>query len=192
MAPREATPRGKIGRMSDALREQVNKMLRDNRPAEEIIAFCEANGFPGISPQNVSNWKANGFTKWLRQQALADNLRQRREWALQLAREAREDGVDGMSLASDAASALAIDQITEALEGFNGAELQGLMAEKPQHFFDLVGALSKIRLRDQAGQLVSAKLNDMRRLAEEAAKAATGGGGDMAKIAEEMKRVLGA
>lgn len=192
MAPREATPRGKIGRMSDALRDQVNKLLRDNRPADEIIAFCDANGFPGISPQNVSNWKANGFQKWLRQQALADNLRQRREWALQLAREAREDGVDGMSLASDTAAALAIDQITEALEGFDGAELKDMMAEKPQHFFDLANALAKLRRGDQAGQLVQIKLKEMSRLAEEAAKAAAGGGGDMAKIAEEMKRVLGA
>jgi hypothetical protein len=191
VSPRETTPRGKIGRMSEALREQINRMLRDNRPADEIMAFCDANGFPGISPQNVSNWKANGFAKWLRRQERLDAMNDRREFALELARQAREGGIDGVSLASDAASALAIDQITEALEGFDGAELQGLMAEKPQHFFDLVGALSKIRLRDQAGQLVSAKLADMRRLADEAAKAAVGNG-DMSKIAEEMKRVLGA
>ena len=192
MSPREATPRGKIGRMSESLREQINRMLRDNRPADEIIAFCEANGFPGISPQNVSNWKANGFAKWLRRQERLDSMRERREFALELAQQAREGGMDGLSLASDAASALAVEHIAEAMEDFDVSNLRELISDKPAAFFDLVGSLAKLRTRDQAGAALAAKLSEMRRLADLAEKAASGGTGDMAAIAEEMKRVLGA
>lgn len=191
MSAREATPRGKIGRMSEALREQINRMLRDNRPADEIIAFCDANGFPGVSPQNVSNWKANGFAKWLRRQERLDGMRDRREFAMELAQQAREGGVDGIGMASDAASAMVVDQIAEALEEFDPGDLKTLIADKPAHFFDLVNALAKLRQRDQAGAALAVKLREMQRLANEAEKAAAGGG-DMAKIAEEMKRVLGA
>lgn len=192
MSAREATPRGKIGRMSDALREQINRMLRDNRPADEIIAFCDANGFPGISPQNVSNWKAHGFAKWLRRQERLDGMSERREFAMELAQQAREGGIDGIGMASDAASAMMVDQIAEALEEFDPKDLKDLIKDKPAHFFDLVNALSKLRQRDQAGAALAAKLREMQRLQNELEQAAKKGGGDMVAIAEEMKRVLGA
>ena len=89
-----ATPRGKIGRLPEALRAQVNGLLRDNKTAEEIIALLDAQGVAGVTPQNVSAWKKFGYQKWERLQDRVDLMRARRDMAKQMVEEAREDGDD--------------------------------------------------------------------------------------------------
>lgn len=151
------TPRGKIGRLPDELRADVNAMIRDNRTGEDIIAFLASKGVEGVTPQNVSNWKRNGYEAWAARQDRLQDMRARLEFATELSKEC--DGQGGAQLASDAASRLAVDTIWAALEGFSPEQLQGLLAEKPDKFVDLVHALSSIRQRDQAAVVLRMKLD---------------------------------
>jgi hypothetical protein len=188
-----ATDRGKIGRLPANLRNAVNGMIRDNKPAEDIIAWLDARGVAGITPQNVSAWKAWGYQKWEARMQQLDEQSARREWARAMLQEARADGDDSASLTSDAASMQAADIIQTALDDFDPQLLRGLLAEKPDKFVEVVKALSSIRTRDQASVALQIKVRDARRLTDEARKSAEASGNtDLAKLAAEMDRVLGA
>ena len=162
----EATPRGKIGRLSHALREKVNGMLRDNATAEDIIAMLKADGVEGITPQNISNWKANGFQKWLNGQERIDKIRSNYDFALSLAKAEAEEGIDGLTVASDAASRVAISQIMTVLENFDISSLSQALGEKPAKFIELLHALSSIRQRDQAGVALRMKVQQWKDAAD--------------------------
>jgi len=152
-----ATPRGKIGRLATTLRDAVNAMIRDNREAEDIIGFLVSKGVEGVTPQNVSAWKANGYQEWLRRQERIEEIRQRVEFARDLTREG------GADVQSDAASRLAVDAITAALEDFDPSSLRTMLSEKPAEFANLVKSLSSIRARDQAAVLLRQKVEDYER-----------------------------
>ena len=187
-----ATPRGKIGRLSQELRDQLNRMIRDNKTAEEILAFLCAQGIEGVTPQNISTWKRFGYEKWERNQVRIEQMASRRAMAREMIEEARADG-DGSPLASDAASAMAVDALTEVLEDFDPELLKAAIAEKPDRILSLMETLTGIRKRDQDAVVLRQKLEAARKLAEQAATAANASGNrDLAAIAEEMGRVLGA
>jgi hypothetical protein len=158
-----STPRGKIGRLSDEVRQRLNPMLRDNLPAVDIITYLDANGFPGITPQNISSWKRFGYEKWLRRMERLEDMAQTRDWAAQVVARNRAEGNSASSLASDAASLLAVDSIAHALEEFQPDALGSMLAEKPEKFMDLVDSLSRIRGRDQAAVILQQKVDDYKR-----------------------------
>lgn len=163
---RETTPRGKIGRLTHALREQVNTMLRDNATAEAIITFLTEKGVPGITDQNVSNWKQNGFQKWLAMQDRIDGMRANYDFAQSLVAAEAAEGIDGLTVASDAASRVALSQIMTVLENFNVKDLADTLKEKPAKFIELIHALSSIRQRDQAGAVLKMKLDAFKSAAD--------------------------
>src|SRR5437879_3777163 len=66
---------GKIARLPDSLREQLNIRLRDGEPASTILPWLNSTGeakdllqrhFNGqeITEANLSNWRQGGFTDW--------------------------------------------------------------------------------------------------------------------------------
>src|SRR2546425_12179173 len=78
-SPFASTRNGKIARLPHALREQINRRLRDNRQAKTILPWL--NDLPEgktllaaqfdsrpVSKQNLSQWKSGGFRDWLTRQ----------------------------------------------------------------------------------------------------------------------------
>lgn len=158
-----ATSTGKIGRLPDALREEINGMIRDNCSAEQIITRLEVAGVKGVTAANVSAWKKYGYSKWEARQERLRDMEARRDFAMDLVREAKASGDEGMTLASDAASAMAIDHIMGVLEQFDASQFSAMLAEKPERFVDLVMALTALRKRDQDGVLLQQKVDEYRR-----------------------------
>ncbi len=152
------TPSGKIGRLPEELRNQVNQMLVDNKEASEIIALLDAKGFPGVSPQNVSAWKSFGFQKWLKRRERLEDSRDRMEFARNLVKEA---GREGMVAASDAARQLVVEGIIGAMEDFDPHALSDLIKEKPATIVGISLALSKLSGSDQSSLLLSRKLTEI-------------------------------
>jgi hypothetical protein len=76
-------PRGKIGRLSQAIQEQVNRRLEHGERARTLVAWLNAQPevqailaaeFAGkpIREQNLSEWRQHGYQKWLeKRQCLA-------------------------------------------------------------------------------------------------------------------------
>jgi len=81
------TRNGKIARLPQPIREQINRRLQDGQNGREIIAWLNssdevkavlAQGFDGleINDVNLSHWKLGGFRDWEAQQAaLAETQR---------------------------------------------------------------------------------------------------------------------
>ena len=76
---------GKIARLPDDIREQLNKRLFDGQGGNEILAWLNAlpavkeilaaqfSGFP-VNHENLSNWRHSGYERWFRHQR-THNLR---------------------------------------------------------------------------------------------------------------------
>ena len=191
----ERTARGKIGRLPYALRARVNTLIRDNKPASDIIAMLAAEGVADdVTPQNVSAWKANGYRAWARQQERIERMQQKREMAGELVERVAQGG--DLSMVSNAASAIAVDHILEVLDEFDPEMLKGALAENPRAFMQLVDTLTQLRKTDQS--MVKLRMEydrhkeDMRVIARQAEKLAReSGSADMAEIARQMESVLG-
>ena len=72
----DAIPRGKIGRLSPDLREQVNRRMERHEPAARLLAWLNAQPevqallaaeFKNkpITEQNLSLWRKFGFRDWI-------------------------------------------------------------------------------------------------------------------------------
>ena len=104
---------GKIARASFEVRTHVNVMLRDGNTAKAVMSFLEGAGITGVNEQNVTNWRDGGFQDWLSEQSRLDDMRAKREFALQIVKEN-----DGSKL-HEATLHLAASQLYDALEDFD-------------------------------------------------------------------------
>ncbi len=70
---------GKIARLPDAIREQLNRRMRDGESAETILSWlnelpeaksilAEQFGGAAITPINLSKWRRTGYRRWLQTQ----------------------------------------------------------------------------------------------------------------------------
>ena len=70
----ERRPRnGKIARLPEATRDQINHMLEDGMPYRTIIDKLRDSALPyAISEMNLSNWRRGGHQDWRRKQQDAE------------------------------------------------------------------------------------------------------------------------
>jgi hypothetical protein len=122
--------KGKIARLPQALREQLNERLRDGQSGPEIIAWLNAEPiaveimqkhFSGdlVNEQNLSAWRNGGYLEWCADEARADLLQARAEMAVKLVQKS------GLCL-SDAAAAIAAGDLLADIE----AEVDPEMRDK--------------------------------------------------------------
>jgi len=162
-----STPRGKIGRLPAAVRLKINLMIRDNKTAASIQKYLKQEKIKDISPQNISSWKKHGYTEWEKRQDRLEQMSVRREFAKELAEKAALEGDSSLTLASNAASALAVDAIQDVLEQFDPNILRDLLADKPGKFVDLVDSLAGLRKGDQAFLKLKMEFDSYRRKVRE-------------------------
>lgn len=80
------TRNGKIARLSQNLRQEINLRLEQSQPSPQLLAWLNAlpevqklvqkhfNGEP-VSRQNLSQWRQGGYMDWLARQDLWDGVR---------------------------------------------------------------------------------------------------------------------
>jgi hypothetical protein len=94
------TRNGKIARLPQVIREQLNRRLDDGEPGEGLLEWLNtlpavqavlAAEFGGsrINAQNLSNWRKGGYQHWQKQQERRANVRQLTEDAKELTEDAR-------------------------------------------------------------------------------------------------------
>ena len=160
--------RGKIARLPNDIREQLNQRLMDGHsafailpwlnqlpPVKEILA-AQFNG-EFITPQNLSNWRRAGYQHWLQGQKRLCQIKQFGQYASTLGPVRRDQMVAGTAalaschlfefLQSASAEQTSLDgilKLTSAVRPF-------LDAEQNQVRVKLMA--SKIRLQDAECQL---------------------------------------
>ncbi|MBI5770900.1 MAG: hypothetical protein HZA93_24190 [Verrucomicrobia bacterium] len=124
---------GKIGRLPLAIRDEVNRQLRDNVPGPKLIAWLHTlpevlavldehfRGFEEnpISPQNLSEWRQGGYQEWLAQQEKVAQLGELARFAQKLGEAAGGDLTDG-------SAAILGGKILEKLETATDDDIAGL------------------------------------------------------------------
>jgi hypothetical protein len=125
------TRKGKIARLPHDLRTDLNRRLRDNQTAAEILPWLNgqaavksilAASFSGepISDQNLSNWRAGGYQDWLKQQERLDQIQSLSELSADMA------AASGSSTA-DTACEIAGGRILEVLESLPQDDLTKIL-----------------------------------------------------------------
>ena len=124
-------PKGKIARLPDVLRDELNQKLLDNVPLHHIVRWLEEQGHPGFNEMNLSRWRTGGYQTWLKAQERLDELEFLHDLALQQAR------ADDPAY-HDAAVSIAQMQFYEALTRLDGAQLSLLVEENRKEFIQLL------------------------------------------------------
>lgn len=130
--------KGKVARLPFELRTQVNVMLRDGAPYAAIRGFLTGRGHNDLSDMNISNWKDGGFQDWLREQERLEEMKFKREFAWEMAKQ--NEG----SKVAEATVQLAMSQIYDVLNDFDTAALKEAHAMNPKLYVKLLNPLAKL------------------------------------------------
>jgi hypothetical protein len=131
------TRTGKVARLPKEIRDQVNQMLLDNVPFSKIIEAIGDHG-KGISENNMGNWKKGGFKEWVEDQDRNQALVLRRDSALSIL-----DKKAGATV-QDASRTIAAAQLYELLLTFDPTAFAHSLADKPELYLRLIGALARL------------------------------------------------
>lgn len=139
------TRTGKIARLPFAVRETLNRCLRDGQLGSELVvwlnslpevkAILTADFFGHITPQNLSEWKQGGYRDWLRQQETVSLVRELSETAV--------------AVGDAAGTATVSDRLSAVLAVELAREIQSLLEKTtdPQQRWEKLGeALQRIAL----------------------------------------------
>lgn len=132
------TGNGKIARLPEKLRDQLNQSIADGVPHHEILKGLGEHG-KGITDRNVSNWKTHGgYERWLEHRDTKAALSITRGEAADLAAEKPAAPLQ------DASRSLASAQIYEMLRLFDTSNLRSALASKPQLYLHLINSVSRL------------------------------------------------
>ena len=129
---------GKIARLPYDFRTIVNTMLRDGEPYANIIQFLHETPGVDVNDQNLTNWSQGGHQDWLKEQARLEEMKAKREFAMEIVKQN-----DGSKL-HEANLHLAASQIYDVLTDFDPERLKALLDEKPENYANIVNALGKL------------------------------------------------
>ncbi len=158
---------GKIARLPEPIREELNKRLRNGALGPQILPWLNshpdvvqvmAEFFAGatINAQNLSDWRNGGYEDWLEKQDRTYRIKELASYAAKLS------GANQTSIAEGAA-AIASGRLLELLEAATDSE-QKLTAEEIQ---DIVGSLTSLRSAEIAQQRTDQDAVKLRQKGEE-------------------------
>jgi len=129
---------GKIASLPKEVRDGVNTRLRDGMKYREIIAWLDSQGHPGINEQNVTAWFQGGHNDWLGEMSRLEDMRWKREFALEVVKQNEGSQLHAASLQ------LATSQLYEVISEFDTEGLKARLAENPAEFNDVVKSLAAL------------------------------------------------
>lgn len=140
---------GKIARLPKEIRDVVNLMLADGATADVVIAKLEgmlANGAKGAdgepieipNDQNITNWFQGGHQDWLAEQKRLEDMRFKREMAMDIVRQNEGGKIQ------EAAMQIAASQLYEVISEFDIQSLKDLLHDEPENFAQVVNSLAKL------------------------------------------------
>ena len=138
---------GKIGRLPLAIRDEVNRRLRENVPGPKIIAWLhtlpevltvldEYFREEPISPQNLSEWRQGGYQEWLARLEQVERTKELAAYGYQLGKQNSGGAAEGVA-------AITGGQFLEIFESLDVEKQKTLLEEKPGSFPELVAAFAK-------------------------------------------------
>ena len=175
---------GKIARMIFEDRTRINVMIRDNRPYAEIIAFARERDV-SLNETNVSNWKDGGYEDWRKQQERLEDMRLKREFAMEIVKQNEGGKLHEASLQ------LAASQIYEVLADFDPQAIKdALKGGDADLYSQLVNSLAKLSKGALEIEKFKDNVRERKAAIERTLGAAKKGGGLTQETIEEIEQQL--
>src|ERR1051326_450204 len=102
--------KGKIARFPKEIRDQLNEMIEDGLPYQDIIQQLGDWG-KDLNQRNISTWKNGPHQEWLQEQKRVASCRSSQELAIDLVRE--RDGIDSFQAPTKVAAAMICETLTD-------------------------------------------------------------------------------
>jgi len=128
---------GKIARLPEEIRNQVNELLDDGIEYPRIVDWLSEQGYPGFNHMNISRWKDGGYQDWLRHYARLDELELKLKWAAQVTSSTQDNQLHQASLA------LTSLQFYEMMNRFDPAALSRILESHPDKYPTLINAFAR-------------------------------------------------
>lgn len=166
--------KGRIAQLPYEMRTRVNEMLRDGRPYKVVAAECIRAGFPDVNEKNVEYWAKPdpdtgtcGHQDWLREQERLNDIRARREFAMEVVK--ANPGSD----MHEASVQLMASQLYEIASDFQVQSLKERLAEKPELYGQIVGMCAQLSKSGLEFAKLRQRVEEFRKKFAEESKRAT-------------------
>lgn len=158
---------GKIARLPEPLREQLNRRLRDGHLGPQILPWLNsqpetlqvlAEFFAGqpVNAQNLSDWRNGGYLEWEEKQEKTHRIKELAAFADKLTR--ANSGPCGSTSIAEGAAAIASGKILELLEAAESDNAENLDIESLSKLVASLTGLRSVELAKAKGQLDVEKL----------------------------------
>jgi len=122
---------GKIARLAAAVRDEVNRMLQDGKPYNQIIAWLREQGHGTVTNSGLTRWRQGGYHDWLTaQERIAE-----REYKHELA---QQQAATGDPAYHDAGVNIIAQEFYDAFSRLNFEELAAKARENPDKLIRLL------------------------------------------------------
>ena len=170
---------GKIARLPEPIRNQVNEFLDDGVEYQRITDWLAQNGFPGVNHSNISRWNQGGYQDWLRHFDRLDELELKLKWAADITRQTQDNQLHQATLA------LTSLQFFEMLNRFDPDALNRIFEAHPEKYPTLVNSLAKFTR--EVVSLEKFKADQQERLTREESRKRVNKGG-LTAVGRELVR----
>jgi hypothetical protein len=125
---------GKIARLPKDVRQLVCQMLEDGATYDAIIESLKELGYEGFNRVNINHWRQGGYRDWQADQLL--DIREKNGDPIGNQQHANTYGLLAMQLATR--------QLYRVVYDFDPDVLRRRLAQKPEHYFNLMRAFSRV------------------------------------------------
>jgi hypothetical protein len=149
--------KGKIGSLPKAMRDQVNVLLEDGVAFKAVGEWLGQRGHAGINAQAVGKWFRGGHRFWLEEQARLAEMKAKREFAYEVARESSGDPMH------EAGLDLAAAQLFEIVCDFDVELMKEMLAKDPKRYTGMLLAFERLSRGNMAIQKFKAHVEEQKR-----------------------------
>lgn len=129
-----------ISRMPRAIRDAVSRALADGATWRRVARVCADGGFPGVTAQNVTNYRKGAHQEWLRREERLEAVRRESEVTAAVMRHYAEHG----GTPAEAGLLTAAEMLAGAVGDLSRAELSAMLKEKPEKVLGVMSQLARV------------------------------------------------
>ncbi|MEO5915573.1 MAG: hypothetical protein ABIS50_15170 [Luteolibacter sp.] len=129
-----------ISRMPRAVRDKVSHALEDGADWKMVASICKSAGFPGVRPQNVTNYKKGAHQDWLRKEERMEVIRRDSESTAAVIDHYVRNGGSPAEAGLLAASEI----MSKALAGMGPEAMKELVSADPKALFAVTRELARV------------------------------------------------
>lgn len=152
MVSEDRTAGNAISRMPKAVRDQVSRALEDGADWKAVRDICKTAGFPGVRPQNVTNYRKKSHQEWLAKEERMAAIRRDSEATGDMVRFYVENG----GSPAEAGLLAGAEMLSKAIAGMGPESLLSLAADDPKSVLAMMRELARV------AELLRAKTQDLK------------------------------